>query len=206
MTFTPKRLALVGIIAATLTLAGCTGGGPTPSSSSPSDTPSPTSTALNNPVNAPKTQNDAIQQAQGVLATWYKTLSSVLVAGGTDTAPLKHLAIQPALQVGLDGADRIANGPLLNADGQSVPGSAKATGEITFAPSTAYGQTWQGVDNGLVTIDGCQDSSNYHITTHDGKPAMRPPHDRIKLEYQVSYDAKTKLWMVSKQVDLQATC
>lgn len=205
MTPTTKRLALAGIIAASLALAGCTGN-PAPAPSTPSSTPTPTSTALNTPVDAPKTQNDAIEQAQTVLATWYKVRGEVEAAGGTNTEPLKQLSTGQALQTAEDSASRIANGPLLNEDGKSISGSSKATGALTFTPSTAYGQKWNGVNNGLVTIDGCQDASNRHVTTHDGKPAMKSPNPRIKLEYQVSYDIKSKLWLVLKQVDLQATC
>jgi hypothetical protein len=202
---TKRSIAIAGLIAAALTLTACsTGGTPTPTKTT--STPSPTSTALNSPVAAPKSQDDAIAAAETVLATWYKTRGAVNAAGGKDTDPLKLLSTGPALQITLDDAGRIATGPLLNADGQSIPGAAKTTGALTFEPGAAYGQKWQNVENGLVTVDGCQDASNYHITTHDGKPAMRPPHDRIKLEYQVTYDPKSQLWLVSKQVDLQATC
>lgn len=202
---TKRSIAIAGLIAAALTLTACsTGGTPTPTKTTA--TPSPTSTALNSPVAAPKSQDDAITAAETVLATWYKTWAAVNAAGGTDTAPLKEVSTGQALSVVEDGANRIANGPLLNKDGESINGSATTKGAMTFEPSTAYGQKWQGIENGLVTIDGCQDSTNYHVTTHDGKPAMRRADDRIKLEYQVAYDPKSQLWLVLKQVDLQATC
>ena len=51
------------------------------------------------------------------------------------------------------------------------------------------------------------DISGYKITTADGKPAYRPDSDRNKVEFQVTYDAERKLWLVSDLLDFTGqTC
>ena len=89
----------------------------------------------------------------------------------------------------------------------NVEGQAKTEGRIMFEPETAYGQEHNGVENGLVILPGCMDISGYKITTADGKPAYRPDSDRNKVEFQVTYDAERKLWLVSDLLDFTGqTC
>ena len=98
-------------------------------------------------------------------------------------------------------SQRIAKGPIANEDGENVEGQATTEGIIVFEPETAYGQEFNSIPNALVIVPGCLDSSGYKITTADGKPAYRSDADRTKVEFQVTYDADRKLWLVSDRID-----
>ncbi|WP_193599378.1 hypothetical protein [Microbacterium sp. YJN-G] len=203
-----KRLALAGIIAAALTLTACTGTGNQNPTASPTDTPTPTPTATSITGEAPADEDEAITKAEAAIELLLATQAQVTGEGngGTDTAPYEAVATGAALQRYIEDAARIANGPTLNEDGESIDGPSTVEGAVVFEPMTAYGQEWQGVPNGLVLVPGCLDLSGRKITTADGKPAMQNPNLRNQFEFQVSYDAESKTWKVSNLIDLGATC
>ncbi|KDA07180.1 hypothetical protein DC31_00185 [Microbacterium sp. CH12i] len=104
-------------------------------------------------------------------------------------------------------AERIAKGPLANEAGKNVEGQAKSEGIIVFDQETAYGQEFNGIANGLVLLPGCLDISGYQITAADGTPSYRPEFDRNKVEFQVTYDADRKMWLVSNLIEFPGeTC
>ena len=197
-------LAAAALIGA-LTLAGCTtpqgNVTPTRSTSTPTPTPTPTEAA------PPADEAEALTAADAVLTEWFKVRGEVNAAGGTDTAPLEELSTGRALDVALESAARIATGPLVNVDGQSIDGPSTTEGQITYETIAEYGQEWNGTPNGLVTINACQDSTGYKITTNDGKPAMVDPNNaRLVYDYQVVYDTERKAWLVYDLINTGATC
>lgn len=192
-------------IAGALTLAGCTGTQPPVSSPSvsTSETPTPTPTAFEPPAD----EAEAIAAATATLTKWFEVRGEVNAAGGTDTAPLEELSIGRALSVAVDSATRIATGPLVNEDNISVDGPSTTEGQITFEMIAAYGQERDSIPNGLVTINACQDSTGYKITTNDGKPALTDPNNaRLVYDYQVVYDASKKTWLVFDLINVGTKC
>ena len=201
-----KRLAIAGIIAAALTLTACSNGGPTNPTTSPSETPTPTPTATSITGDAPADENEAIDKAEQTIELLLKINAEVSAAGGTDPSPYDAVATGNALEDLRADANRIANGPILNEDGESIEGQATVEGSLVFEPKTAYGQEWQGVENGLVIVPGCLDNSGRLITTADGKPAMTNPNPRNEVEYHVIFDADLKTWLVTDRISLGTTC
>ncbi len=204
---TTKRLipTLAAIALGSMLLAGCTPT-PEPTPTTPSPTPSETS---NEPItyDPPADEAEATSAAQDTIHQLLTVDSEVRAGGGTDTARFEDLATSNALEIFTNLATRIAKGPIANEDGENVEGQATFEGAIIFEPETAYGQEFNGIPNGLVLVPGCDDISNTKITTADGKPAYRPESDRLKVEYQVTYDADRKLWLVSNRIEFQGqTC
>lgn len=193
-------------IAATLTIAACTGD-PEPDPTTPpatTTTTTPTPAATTPP---PADEAEAIAAAKDTIDRLLTVDSEVRTAGGTDIARYEELATGPALEIFTNLATRIAKGPIANEDGENVEGQATYEGRTIFEPETAYGQEFDGIPNGLVIVPGCNDISESKITTADGKPAARPDSDRTKVEYQVTYDAERKLWLVSNRLEFQGqTC
>lgn len=202
---TTKRIltALTAIAIGGMLLAGCTpSADPTPKPTESSATPEET----RNPVAPPESEEEAIEAADAVLTEFFEVRGEVNAAGGTDTAPLEELATGAALTRVLADAKQIAEGPQLNVDGENVEGPAKTEGAITYERITAYGQDWEGVENGLVTINACQDLSDYKIFASDGSAGMQPEEKRTTFDYQVIYDSNAQAWLVYDLISLGETC
>ena len=204
---TSKRLitALTAIALSGMILAGCTStAAPTPGPSTTSPTPTP---STGTKVPPPANEDEAIASAKDVLTKWFKVRGEVNAAGGTDTTPIESLSTGRALTVAVESANRIATGPLVNEDNVSVDGPSTTEGQITFETIAAYGQERSGVENGLVTINACQDSTGYKIITNDGKPALVDQNNaRLVYDYQVIYDAEKQAWLVSDLINTGSKC
>ena len=201
-----KRIAIAGIIAAALTLTACTGTGNQNPTTSPTDTPTPTPSATSITGEAPADENEAISQAEATIELLLETQTRVTEAGGTDTAAYESVASGNALRTYVADAEGIANGPTLNEDGESIDGPSTVEGAVVFEPTTAYGQEFDGIANGLVIVPGCLDGSGRKITTADGKPAMQNPNPRNEVEFHVVYNSDTKTWLVDDRISLGTTC
>lgn len=199
-----KRIAIAGIIAAALTLTACTGTGNQNPTTSPTDTPTPTSTA-GTKVPPPADEDEAITAAESVLTEYFVTRGAVNEAGGTDTSPLEALATGKALEVAINDAAYVSKGPVLNVDQVNVDGPATTEGAIKFETVTAYGQPWEEIENGLVTINACQDASEYKVFASDGSEALRPDA-RSTFDYQVIYDSERETWLVYNLISLGESC
>lgn len=194
----------LGAIALTL-LTGCT---TTPQATeSPSATPTPTETTRG-PVAPPESEEEAIKQADTVLSEWFETRGVVNAAAGTalDTTPLEELSTGRALEVAVTDATHISQGPILNVDQENVEGPGTAEGAIRYETVASYGQEWEGVENGLVTINACQDGTDYQVYASDGSAAMRPDELRNLYDYQVIYSAEREAWLVYDLIPLRQTC
>ncbi|KXZ58740.1 hypothetical protein Mlaev_02443 [Microbacterium laevaniformans] len=205
LTKRPASLIAAAVaIAGALTLAGCTGTQPPVSSPtvSTSETPTPTPTSFEPPAD----EAEAIAAAEATITRLLTIQAEVDQAGGTDTAAYDAVATGKALQLYVANSTRIAEGPLLNEDGESIDGQSTVEGAITFEPLSAYGQEWQDVPNGLVIVPGCLDGSGLKITTADGKPAMQNPNPRNQVEFHVVYDVDQKSWLVNDRISLGETC
>lgn len=201
-----KRLAVAGIIAAALTLTACTGtGNPTPTGS-PTNTPTPTPTVAPITGEAPADEDEAITKAQQTITLLLDVWEQVDATGGNSPELFDIVATGRMLSRVQEDASRTANGPILNEDGESIEGQATVEGRIEFEPTTAYGQEYEGIANGLVIVPGCQDASGRITTTANGKPAMQNPTPRNEVEFHVIYDAETKTWLVNDRIDLGTTC
>lgn len=200
------RLSSVGILLAALTLSACSTGPGADPTATPTDSATPTPTATDGPVAPPSSEEEAIDAATARIELLLQTQEEVTSAGGTDTTPYEAIAIDGALEFFEQDATRIAEGPLLNEDGESIDGQATVEGALLFEPDTAYGQEWESTPNGLVIVPGCLDSSERMITTADGKPAMQNPEPRNQVEFQVVYDADRQAWLVSSLISTGETC
>lgn len=198
--------ALAGIAAGLALLAGCTNTTPAPSPSSSAGTPTPSAAPTSVPGDAPADEDEAITKAEETIDLLLATQTRVTEAGGTDIAAYESVATGNALEVFVADAQGIANGPTLNEDGDSIDGPSTVEGSITFEPTTAYGQTFEGIENGLVIVPGCLDSSGRKLTTADGKPAMQNPNPRNEIEFHVVYNTDTKTWLVNDRISLGNTC
>lgn len=201
-----KRLAIAGIIAAALTLTACTGTGTPNPTGSASDTPTPTPSATAITGEAPADENEAIDQAEATIELLLATQAEIGAAGGANPERYEAVATGKALREFQDDATRIAEGPILNEDGESVEGQSTVEGSLIFEPETGYGQEYEGIANGLVIVPGCLDGSQRKITTADGKPAMQNPNPRNEVEFHVIYNAETKTWLVNDRISLGTTC
>ncbi|MFF8188777.1 hypothetical protein ACF044_16105 [Microbacterium sp. NPDC016588] len=199
-----KRIAIAGIIAAALTLTACTGTGNPNPTASPSNTPTPTSTA-GTKVPPPASEDEAIAAADSVLTEYLVARGEVNAAGGTDTSSLEVLATGKALDVAVRDAAYVAEGPVLNVDQVNVEGPATTEGAIKYETLSAYGQPWEDVENGLVTINACQDASEYKVFASDGSEALRPDA-RTTFDYQVIYDSERQTWLVYDLISLGESC
>ncbi len=201
-----KRIAIVGIFAAALTLTACTGtGNPNPTGST-SGTPTPTPAATAITGEAPADEAEAIDKAEAAIELLLATQTRVSEAGGTDTAAYETVATGNALRTYVADAEGIANGPTINEDGDSIEGPSTVEGSVVFEPKTAYGQEYEEIANGLVIVPGCLDGSGRKLTTADGKPAMTNPNPRNEVEFHVVYNADTKSWLVDDRISLGTTC
>jgi len=204
---TTKRIitALTAIAISGVLLAGCTGtGGPTPTASTGSPTPTPTASSITG--EAPADEAEAIDKSEATVELLHDVWEQVDASGGHTPELFDAVATGRMLTEAQNSASRTANGPILNADGDSIEGQATVTGRLEFEQKTAYGQEYEGVDNGLVILVGCLDSSARITTTADGKPAMQNPNLRNEVEYHVVYNAETKTWLVNDRIDLGTTC
>ena len=102
--------------------------------------------------------------------------------------------------------ERFATGPILNVDGKNIEGPGYTEGSITYETVAAYGQEWEDVENGLITINACQDLSEYKGFASDGSEAMQPEEKRNLVDYQVVYDAERQAWLVYDVIGLGQTC
>ncbi|CAN7545587.1 hypothetical protein LJR186_003923 [Microbacterium foliorum] len=201
-----KRIAIAGIIAAALTLTACTGTGNQNPTTSPTATATPTPTASPITGEAPADEDEAITKAEATITLLLDVWEQVDATGGNSPELFDIVATGRMLSRVQEDASRTANGPILNEDGESVEGQATVEGRIEFEPTTAYGQEYEGIANGLVIVPGCQDASGRITTTADGKPAMQNPTPRNEVEFHVIYDAETKTWLVNDRIDLGTTC
>jgi hypothetical protein len=202
---TSKRIitALTAVALSSMLLAGCTATAtPTPGPSTASATPTPTTGTK---VPPPANEEEAISAADAVLKEYFVTRGEVNAAGGTDTTPLNAVATDKALDVAVKDAERIATGPILNVDQKNVEGPGKTEGAIKFEMVSAYGQKWEEVENGLVTINACQDATDYKVWASDGSEALRPDA-RTTFDYQVIYDTETETWLVYNLISLGQSC
>lgn len=202
---TTKRIvtALAAVALGSALLAGCTpSANPTPKPTESTAAPEET----RGPVAPPESEEEAIKAADAVLTEWFEARGEVNAAGGEDTAPLEELSTGTALERSLADAKTIVNGPLLNVDGENVDGPITTEGAITYERTTAYGQEWEGVENGLVTINACQDGTDYKLFASDGSEGMRPEELRTTFDYQVIYDADRQAWLVNDLISLGETC
>lgn len=203
-----KRTATAAgiFLAAALTLTACSTGEPTDPTTEPSETATPTPTAAATYA-PPANEAEAITAAEDAITRLLEAQSEINAAGGEGAERYEDLATGNGLDVYQGNADAIANGPYANEDGENVDGQSTSEGIIVFEEETAYGQELNGIENGLVLLPGCLDISGYTVTTADGKPAYRPDSDRNKVEFQVSYDADRKLWLVSDLIEFPGeTC
>ncbi|WP_061015158.1 hypothetical protein [Microbacterium sp. CCH5-D1] len=201
-----KRLALAGIIAAALTLTACTGTGTPNPSGSASETPTPTPSATSITGEAPADEDEAISQAEATIDLLLDTWAQVDANGGHTPELFEAVATGRTLAEAQADAARTANGPILNENGESIEGQATVEGRLIFEPSTAYGQEYEGIANGLVIVPGCFDASERITTTADGTPAMTNPNPRNEVEFHVIYDADSKTWLVNDRISLGTTC
>lgn len=137
-----KRLAIAGIIAAALTLTACTGTngqGPT-NGPSESATPTPTATSFDPPAD----EDEAIDNADAAVTNWLAVRGEVNATGGTDVERLEQLATGRALEITLNDAATVANGPVLNEDGEQIDGPATTEGAFTHETLSAYAQEYEG--------------------------------------------------------------
>lgn len=202
---TTKRIitALTAIAISGVLLAGCTGtAGPTPTATTASPTPTP---STGTKVPPPANEAEAIEAADAVLTQYFDTRGEVNAAGGTDTSPLEAFATGKALEVAVNDASHIAEGPILNVDQVNVEGPGKTEGAIKYETVAAYGQPWEEVENGLVTINACQDASDYKVWASDGSEALRPDA-RTTFDYQVVYDVESETWLVYNLISLGESC
>lgn len=203
MNLTRTLTAATALVAATLLIAGCTadaGPKPTPSQSSAA------AEATREPVAPPANEEEAITAAESVLTEWFEVRGEVNAAGGTDTAPLEELSTGNALDIAVRAAEEVSTGPLLNVDKENIDGPIKTEGAFTHEMIGAYGQEWEGVGNGLVTINACQDASDYKLFASDGSEGLRPENLRNVFDFQVIYDADREAWLVYDIVNLNETC
>ena len=202
-----KRIALAGIIAVALTLTACSTGEPS-ETTTPTTTPTPTKTDAGQTIYEPPVDEaEAITAAEHSIDQLLLVQSEINAAGGVDASRYNDITMGKALDLYTRNATRIATGPLANEDGENIEGQSHSEGIIVFEQETAYGQELDGIANGLVLLPGCLDTSGYKITTADGKPAYRADINRTKVEFQVSYDAERKLWLVSNRIDFEGqTC
>lgn len=204
---TTKRIitALTAIAISGVLLAGCTTTGePSPTATTASPTPTPTASSITG--EAPADEAEAIDKAKATIDLLLATQAEISAAGGTDASAYEAVATGRALQEFQEDALRISEGPILNVDGENVEGQATVEGSLVFEPTTAYGQEWGTVANGLVIVPGCLDGSKRKITTADGKPAMQNPNPRNEVEFHVIYNAETKTWLVNDRISLGTTC
>lgn len=174
------------------------------------ETPKPTETTAAPetpaPVAPPESEVEAIAAADEVLTEWFEVRGEVNADGGKDTERLEELSTGTALERVLANAAEIASGPLLNVDGENIEGPVKTEGAITYEMKSAYGQEWEGVENGMVTINACQDGTEYKLFASDGSEGMRPEELRTTFDYQVIYDADREAWLVYDLISLGETC
>ncbi len=185
-----------------LLLVGCT---PTSEPTPPTittTTPTPTATTVAPPAN----EEEAIAAADAALTNWFIVRGEVNAAGGTDTDRLEALALGTALELTLNDAANTATGPVLNEDQVNIDGPATTEGAMRHELITAYGQEYEGIDNGMVTINACQDASEYVIRASDGSLAMRPERQRVLIDFDVVYDAERQAWLVYKLTNLDQPC
>ncbi len=201
-----KRIAIAGIIAVALTLTACTGTGTPNPTGSGTATPTPTPSATAITGEPPADENEAIDKAEATIELLLATQAEIGAAGGANPERYETIAAGRALREFQEDAARIANGPILNVDGENVEGQSTVEGSLIFEPTTAYGQEYEGVANGLVIVPGCLDGSQRKITTADGKPAMQNPNPRNEVEFQVIYNADTMTWLVNDRISLGTTC
>jgi hypothetical protein len=197
-------LTAASVTVAALLMTACSPTGPQPTPTS-TGTPTPTSTARG-PVDPPKDEASAVAVSEETLTEWFVVRGEVNAAGGKDTDRLKQLTTGNALPKVLADASQIANGPQLNKDGKNIDGPAKTQGAIKYVPLAAYGQPFEGIENGLVTIHACQDTSDYKVWAHDGSEAPTRPSERYLFDFQVTYSASAKAWLVSDLISLNQTC
>lgn len=197
MNRTAPALAALAIAAALLT--GCTSN-PEPTFTPGTPTPTETSAAPTT-YDPPADEAEATAAAADTIEQLLIAQSEINAAGGADASRYDDLTTGKAHDIYTREAQRFANGPIANEDGENVDGQSHSEGTIVFEQETAYGQEYDGIENGLVILPGCTDLSGYKITTADGKPAYRPDSDRSKVEFQVTYDAERKLWLVSDRID-----
>ncbi|GAA1745538.1 hypothetical protein [Microbacterium paludicola] len=185
-------------------LTGCTTSAPQ-ATESPSPTPTETTRG---PVAPPESEEEAIEQADAVLTEWFVTRGEVNAAAGTelDTSPLEDLSTGRALEVAVRDATQISTGPVLNADTENVEGPGRAEGAITYEMIGGYGQEWEGVENGLVTINACQDGSEYTVYPSDGSDPYPNDQERNLFDYQVVYDNELQRWLVYDLISQGQTC
>ena len=149
---------------------------------------------------------NAIDQAEATIDLLLTTQAEIGAAGGANPERYEAVATGKALREFQDDATRIAEGPILNEDGESIEGQSTVEGSLIFEPATGYGQEYEGIANGLVIVPGCLDGSQRKITTADGKPAMQNPNPRNEVEFHVIYNAETKTWLVNDRISLGTTC
>lgn len=174
------------------------------------ETPKPTQTTAAPetmaPVAPPESEEEAVAAAEEVLTKWFEVRGEVNADGGTDTERLEAITTGRALDRVLADATQIANGPQLNEDKVNVEGPVKTEGAIKIEIKSAYGQEWESIPNGMVTVNACQDASEYKIWASDGSKGYPREQERDLFDYQVIYDADRQAWLVYDLIALGETC
>lgn len=192
MTTTRTLTVIAGFVAGLALLAGCTGTTtPTPTTT-PTTSTSPTATA--GPVAPPSSEDEAIAAATEVAEESLVIRGEVSAAGGDGIERFDAVLTGQALQSATDEID------LYNAQGYVT------TGAVTADFTSAYTQTYEGVEFGMVTLPSCTDFSTLIITTSDGSPAPRPSTLQYPVDYQVVYVAEDEAWKVSNMIKTGDTC
>lgn len=173
---------------------------------SPKPTETTTAPETTAPVAPPASEEEAIAAAEEVLTDWFEVRGEVNADGGTDTERLEAITTGRALERVLANAAEIANGPLVNKDKVEVEGPIKTEGAVKIEIKSAYGQEWETIPNGMVTVNACQDASEYKLWASDGSEAYPRPQERDLFDFQVIYDADSEAWLVYDLVALGETC
>ena len=185
-------------------LAGCAPSVTEPIATATS-TPPP-ATPAGTKVPPPAAEDEAIASAEGAIERWLAVWHEIEMSTDGDTTPLEAISTGAALKIAENGVAYILNGPYPDENGNPVEGRSTVTGPIKFEPTAAYGQEWEGTENGLVIVTGCQDISDRVVTTNNGTPGQHNDNLRNVVEYKVIYDAELQSWLVQDQIDPKQTC
>lgn len=172
--FTPTRIVTGLIVAASLTLAGCSG---SESPETPTQTPTPTPTA--DP--AQKAQDEAFEAIQGM----HKSFDQVAENGWKDLAPL----------------DEYTRGDVANAQ-KSFGTRYKEKGQFGTGETklSEYKATDVDVKEQRVEATVCVDTSQKKLHNSDGSDVKLNPQIPLKAikTYTVEYDQVKDKWVVVK--------
>ena len=182
-----RRAAQVALGVLALALAGCTGGGATPTATPTATSPSAVSSPPGPSVSVPTTspEDAAAAKAEEVLRAYFRAQTQCLadppntpitcfdnVAIGTELKNMRNTLVSAQVMVTKVSGDIT----VVSVDREGVD----LTNRVTETPPTVP----------TVTFNVCVDVSNYNIVDKDGKsvvPADRKPRSRVEVSV---YDYK----------------